>query len=327
MSGRFGRESLPDAASYYQSEGFAIRGRDDWQSGLCPFHAERSPSFRLNVRDGGYYCHGCEAKGGDVLAFHRQRYGLAFVDAARDLGAWIEEVGGNTPAVMPKSKSRRPPETPTKMEGVSDATVADLTKLGRAATIWNDSNSIVTSPVAEYLFGRVETLPPVDTDVRYHPNCEQFGHSGPAMISRISMATDCRIGIGVQVTWLRKGGRSWARGERRYIGKKAGGVVRLWPDEAVTHGLAIAEGIETTLAAAHLQRPIWAVLDAGNMAKFPVIGGIDCLTIFADNDESGTGQLAAAECADRWLDAGREVRILMSDQVGHDVADEVAAWA
>jgi hypothetical protein len=30
----------------------------------------------------------CGARGGDVLAFHMQRYELRFIDAAKALGAW-----------------------------------------------------------------------------------------------------------------------------------------------------------------------------------------------------------------------------------------------
>lgn len=101
------------------------------------------------------------------------------------------------------------------------------------------------------------------------------------------------------------------------------GVVRLSADEDVTYGLAIAEGVETALAAPF--RPIWACLNAGNMARFPILSGIEALTIFADNDASGTGQRAANECGRRWHDAGREVNITISDTVGNDMADEMEA--
>ena len=30
----------------------------------------------------------CEAKGGDVIAFHMARYGLPFIEACKALGAW-----------------------------------------------------------------------------------------------------------------------------------------------------------------------------------------------------------------------------------------------
>ena len=88
--------------------------------------------------------------------------------------------------------------------------------------------------------------------------------------------------------------------------RKQGGVIRLWPDEAVTTGLAIAEGIETALSLAHDYKPVWSVIDAGNLAAFPVLPGIETLIIGADHDEAGLK--AAAACADRWAAAGVEVR-------------------
>jgi hypothetical protein len=108
--------------------------------------------------------------------------------------------------------------------------------------------------------------------------------------------------------------------------RKQGGVIRLWPDEAVTRGLALAEGIESGLAAARLHTPIWATVDAGNLAKFPVLDGVEALTIYADHDPAGLK--AAKECARRWHAAGREVHIRAPRAPGADAADvsrEVAA--
>nr|WP_255607903.1 toprim domain-containing protein [Ancylobacter sp. Lp-2] len=101
------------------------------------------------------------------------------------------------------------------------------------------------------------------------------------------------------------------------------GVVRLSSDDTVTSGLAIAEGIETALATPF--RPILACLVANNLAAFPVLGGIEALTIFADNDASGTGERAALTCAERWHAAGVEVTVRMMDAVGVDYADLVEA--
>ena len=85
----------------------------------------------------------------------------------------------------------------------------------------------------------------------------------------------------------------------------AGCVIRLWPDEDVAEGLVIGEGVETTLAAATritrrgtLLRPAWAAGSKDNLARFPVLAGIDVLTILVDNDENGAGQRAAAKCPD-----------------------------
>jgi hypothetical protein len=86
-------------------------------------------------------------------------------------------------------------------------------------------------------------------------------------------------------------------------------VIRLWPDENVTLGLGIAEGIETSLSLAHAYGPVWSLIDAGNLAMFPILAGIESLTIAADNDPAGIK--AARECALRWTIGEKHVRIVV----------------
>lgn len=94
--------------------------------------------------------------------------------------------------------------------------------------------------------------------------------------------------------------------ERKMLGRK--GVICLSPFEDVTQGLGLVEGVEDGLAVLLSGwSPIWCACDAGNLAKFPVLAGIDCLTIFADADSPGMS--AAEPCAERWNAAGREARI------------------
>jgi DNA primase len=50
------------------------------ETGLCPFHPEKSPSFSVNPEEGLYYCFGCGAKG-DAITFVREIEGLDFVQA------------------------------------------------------------------------------------------------------------------------------------------------------------------------------------------------------------------------------------------------------
>lgn len=52
--------------------------------GLCPFHAEKSPSFSVNAELGLYYCFGCGAKG-DAIGFVRETEHLDFVEAVEKL--------------------------------------------------------------------------------------------------------------------------------------------------------------------------------------------------------------------------------------------------
>ena len=99
--------------------------------------------------------------------------------------------------------------------------------------------------------------------------------------------------------------------------------MRLWPDECVTYGLAVAEGIETALSIAHDYKPVWSVIDAGNMKSFPVLPGIETLIIGADHDEAGIA--AATACADRWAAAGLDVRVIAPDRERADWNDRRAA--
>jgi len=57
--------------------------------GLCPFHAEKTPSFMVNEELGLYKCFGCGA-GGDVIKFLMEIEGIEFVEALTRLA---ERVG------------------------------------------------------------------------------------------------------------------------------------------------------------------------------------------------------------------------------------------
>lgn len=48
--------------------------------GLCPFHAERSPSFKVIANRQFYHCHACGATG-SVLTFLMESQGLTFPSA------------------------------------------------------------------------------------------------------------------------------------------------------------------------------------------------------------------------------------------------------
>lgn len=181
-------------------------------------------------------------------------------------------------------------------------------KRARAGEIWRTTYPL-DGPARAYLEGRHCPLPPPDGDLHWHPDLRLFHRSGPALVGRITLATDQGQDMGLHLTWLAWTEGRWTRTERRYLGKKQGGVIRLWPDEAITAGLAVGEGIETCLSGSRLMTPVWCAMDAGNLAALPVLDGIECLVVFADHDEPG---LAAAESVmARWEAAGREVRALV----------------
>ena len=131
-------------------------------------------------------------------------------------------------------------------------------------------------------------------------------HNGQVMVVALMTHPVTNEPTGLHRTFLdtegRKRGRMMAPGSRV-------GVVRVSPDEDVSYGLAITKGVEDALAILiNGCGPVWAATSAGAINKFPVLAGIDCLTVFADNDS--TGAKAAHTCKARWDEAGRETHVV-----------------
>jgi len=84
----FDRSNLQLPAAYFKEQGLRLTGGGEWKDAICPFHNDHNPSLRVRLDSGGFKCMVCSASGGDILDFHMQRYGLGFIAAAKQLGAW-----------------------------------------------------------------------------------------------------------------------------------------------------------------------------------------------------------------------------------------------
>lgn len=200
----------------------------------------------------------------------------------------------------------RPRVRPTKPEPADDQNLA------RAAAIWDAALSPVDTIVETYLAGRcihlTDTVIRADA-IRFHPAC----HAGsglrlPAMVCRF---TDAKSGEprGIHRTYLLPDGSGKAKDttgkSKAMLGPSAGCVIRLTANEDVTTAVGIAEGVETALTVMNTEGgAVWACGSAGTVERFPVLPGIDALTVWADRGEAG--ERAANTVAARWFEAGRE---------------------
>lgn len=197
--------------------------------------------------------------------------------------------------------------------------LAALEKAERALRIWDEGTSIIGTPVEVYLRGRsITTLPPnVDEVLRWHPSCP-FGNSRAGCMLALFRDVESNQPVALHRTNL-------ATRERRALGSIKGAAIKLWPGPEDGR-LVVGEGIETVLSAAAVPWreplfPAWAATVAFNIRKLPVVPGAERLIILVDNDQSGAGQSAAAECRRRWVEAGRSVARLMPRQSGEDFND------
>ncbi len=70
---------------------------------LCPFHAEKTPSFIVSPDRGTYHCFGC-GKHGDIFSFLQEMEGLDFKDALRKLA---EKTGVELPKYSSKNNKHK----------------------------------------------------------------------------------------------------------------------------------------------------------------------------------------------------------------------------
>jgi hypothetical protein len=204
----------------------------------------------------------------------------------------------------------------------------------RIGGIWHEARNPRGTIVEQYLTqperegGRGLAFPNdvAGSALRFHPACPWKDESGklirvPAMIAAMRCIHTDRLRA-IHRTRLTPDGR---KVDRRMLGNATEVAIKLDPDEAVTIGLAVGEGIETCLATRHLgYRPVWGLGSASHITGFPVVNGIEAITLLAENDDNGANDRAIEASATRWLQAGREVLFACPDH-GKDMNDVLHA--
>jgi hypothetical protein len=198
----------------------------------------------------------------------------------------------------------------------------DATHINLSLCLWNQSRDPHGTIVERYLASRKLTLPDhiVDEVVRFHPSLTFERNKVGAMVALFRDITTNNP-CGIHRTFLDGHARKLGR---KMLGRVRNGAIKLDDDASVTLGLTVGEGLETCIAAWLAGfRPVWTLGSVSRIASFPVLPGIEAITILGEVEDGGANRRATEQCTARWHGARREV-LVVTPLVGKDLND---AWA
>ena len=302
-----------------ERRGIKLVGRVD-RCGPCPLCGGRD-RFGLSTRKQVFLCRQLRARG-NVIALVRFLDRCGFREAVEYLTG--ERVPAPSRPAPAATDALRDDDRDARDLIFAKTTVLGMGRLlgSPGETYFRDVRRIDTEAIADVL-ERIDAI-------GWHP-AVYFNEPGHALHGRklgaiIAVMTDpitAESTGAISRTYIHEGRKV---GKAKTLGSPAG-IIRLSEDADVLEGLHIAEGLETALAGMSIGlRPMWAAGSTALMAKFPVLSGVEALTVIVDHDANAAGERAARELEARWLDAGREVRLLRSDDYG-DLNDIIAGDA
>lgn len=195
-------------------------------------------------------------------------------------------------------------------------------KADRVQRIWGEAQRDPRGTIVETYLNRHRQLDlPREVcghAVRFHPSGPWEGVRVPMMICSFRDITTDEV-VGLHRTALDPA--TGAKVGRKMLGRAAGAAIKLARDSDVTLGLHLAEGVESALAGMALGfRPMWAMGSVGAIAAFPVLSGIEALTVCAET--GAASEAAVQQVGERWSEAGCEVRICLP-RYGSDLNDTI----
>ncbi len=213
-------------------------------------------------------------------------HGLGLIDAGGRLTGATPTAFGPGPAATPRLSPR--------------------VRIAVAQALWAEALPLVEGDLCyRYFRHRGVRVPSPPNDLRRHPAApvsvfRQTGPTCPALIAAIRAPDDAISAV--EIAYLDPDGRAARRLRlvRKTVGSAPAGVaVRLSAPDAE---MVVGEGVATTLSAmARFNLPGWALLSAGNLARWSPPAGVRRVLIAGDRGPAGeaaTAELCARLRAD-----------------------------
>lgn len=289
--------------------GVKLRRAGNEMVGLCPFHDENTPSFRVNDDKGLFNCFGCGA-GGDVIQFLERLEGKPFGEIARSLLDITD---------IPERKQQ------------DRAAVDKRERADRAAAIlaaqleWHEARNVRGTPAEIYLRGRgiIGDMPATvkfgRVPVWRNKETGAEGRRIPALL----LAAQDRSGaiVGVQHVFLTEDGKKAPISKPKMsLGQVRGCAVRLAP---AARRIILIEGPEDglTIRQRASRVPVWITLGTGMMPFVELPDIVRHVTLAGDNNAAGR---AAVQRAIPIYEAqGRTVDTIFPPPAFEDFNDEL----
>jgi putative DNA primase/helicase len=287
---------MTDLRSIARALGGEVSGRQVLAPGPGHSPRDRSLSVKLIGAPGGFVVH---SHAGDDWQECRD-----YVRERLRLPAW--QLGDD-------HREQRPPEDRRRTDD-------DVSRIKRAVELWNEGRSPFGTAAEDYLRSRALILTEefAGRVLRLHPRCpwqdERCTQFIPCLIAAFRSIDDDAV-TAIHRIRLDEPQR-WPKTERKMFGPVRGAAVKLG---AAGEKLTVGEGVETCMAAQQLGlAPAWALGPVGKIERFPVLDGVQVLTILGEPGEASAQ--AIQMCGRRWKQAGRRVLISRSS-VGSDHND------
>jgi putative DNA primase/helicase len=266
---------------------------------------DRSLSVTLSITDpDGFVAHSHTSGDDDWRAIRdyvKERLGLPLGPRDR------EERTGRAAA--------RPVRESAAGRTVDDRAAAGLTTTADAMKLCRESVDPRNTAVEQYLNveRKLDLGPELVTVLRWHPGIQ-------AMLAVLRNVLTGQPQV-VSRTFLDQDPKKI--GKAKFTGPARGCAIMFDAHDA--GGLHIGAGPETVLTGRQYKnfKPAWALGSDSAIATFPVLDGVEALTLIQENDDNGSSQRACGACAMRWHAAGREVFIDVPRPGFNDINDVI----